>query len=160
RTPDHKTAWIRQAAADGRRVVFVGDGLNDGPALAEARVGVAMGTGAASSILAADGVLAAASLAPVAAAIRAARAARRAIRANLVRSLAYNVTAVTAAALGFVNPLVAAVLMPLSSGMVLWGSSRVEAAVRLAEGAADGGGGPLAPGSTREGRRSGAREAA
>ncbi|MBT8402573.1 MAG: cadmium-translocating P-type ATPase, partial [Gemmatimonadetes bacterium] len=116
-SPQEKTAWIEAARARDEHVVFVGDGLNDGPALAAADVGIAMGSGAASSILAADGVLASPSLAPVAAAVRAARAARRAIRANLARSLAYNVTAVGAAAAGLVNPLVAAVLMPLSSGM-------------------------------------------
>jgi len=132
-TPDEKTRWIRSQTETGRVIVFVGDGLNDGPALTAAHVGIAMGTGAASSILAADGVLATPSVAPVAAAIRAARAARRAVRANLVRSVAYNVLAVGAAAAGWVNPLVAAVLMPLSSGMVLWGSSRVEVAVRRAE---------------------------
>ena len=77
--------------------------------------------------------VASASVAPLAAAIRAARAARGAIRGNLVRSLVYNVTAVGAAALGFVNPLVAAVLMPLSSGLVLWGASRVETRVRRGE---------------------------
>jgi Cu2+-exporting ATPase len=133
RTPDEKTRWIRAQAEAGRSVVFVGDGLNDGPALAAARVGIAMGTGAASSILAADGVLATPSVAPVSSAIRAARAARRAVRTNLTRSVAYNVLAVGAAAAGWVNPLVAAVLMPLSSGLVLWGSSRVEVAVRRAE---------------------------
>jgi Cu+-exporting ATPase len=132
-TPDDKTRWIRSQTEAGHAVVFVGDGLNDGPALAAARVGIAMGTGAASSILAADGVLALPSVAPVSSAIRAARAARHAVRANLVRSVAYNVLAVGAAAAGWVNPLVAAVLMPLSSGMVLWGSSRVEVAVRSAE---------------------------
>ena len=51
------------------------------------------------------------------------------------RSLVYNVGAVAAAAAGLVNPLVAAVLMPLSSGLVLWGASRVEAAVRRGEAA-------------------------
>ena len=129
RTPDDKTRWIRSQTAAGRAVVFVGDGLNDGPALAAARGGIAMGSGAASSILAADGVLAVPSLAPVASAIRAARAAQRAVRTNLNRSVAYNVIAVGAAAAGWVNPLVAAVLMPLSSAMVVWGASRVEARV-------------------------------
>lgn len=137
-TPDDKTRWIRSRRGEGHSVVFVGDGLNDGPALAVADVGIAMGTGAASSILAADGVLAAPSVAPVSSAIHAARAARRAVRGNLVRSVAYNVVAVGAAALGWVNPLVAAVLMPLSSGLVLWGSSRVEVAVRRAERATPG----------------------
>ncbi len=129
-SPGDKSAWIRERRAGGSRVAFAGDGLNDGPALAAADVGLAMGTGAASSILAADGVLAAPSLTPVVAAVRAARAARRAVRANLRRSLAYNVLAVSAAAAGWVNPLVAAVLMPLSSAMVMWGASRVEVGVR------------------------------
>ena len=140
RTPDDKTRWIQAQTEAGRSVVFVGDGLNDGPALSAAQVGIAMGTGAASSILAADGVLATPSLAPVTSAIRAARAARQAVRTNLVRSVAYNVLAIAAAAAGWVNPLVAAVLMPLSSGLVLWGSSRVEVAVRRAEGRASGSG--------------------
>jgi cation transport ATPase len=131
--PAGKAAWIRAREATGRPVVFVGDGLNDGPALAAARVGVAMGSGAASSILAADGVLASPSIEPLVAALRAARAARSAIRTNLVRSLLYNVTAVAGAAAGLVNPLVAAVLMPLSSGLVVLGASGVERAVRRAE---------------------------
>jgi cation transport ATPase len=67
---------------------------------------------------------------PIAWGIAASRACRRAIRANQLRSVVYNVTAVSAAAAGLVNPLVAAILMPLSSGMVLWGASRVEGAVR------------------------------
>ena len=61
------------------------------------------------------------------------RACRRAIFWNQLRSIGYNVTAVTAAALGLVNPLVAAVLMPLSSAMVVWGASRVESVVRQEE---------------------------
>lgn len=132
-TPLAKARWVEQMEEARRPVVFVGDGLNDGPALAAARVGVAMGNGVASSILTADGVLAVPSLAPLASAIRAAHAARRAIRTNLVRSLVYNVAAVAGAAFGLVNPLVAAILMPLSSALVVGGASGVEASVRRAE---------------------------
>lgn len=160
RRPRDKTRWIEDEREAGRSVLFVGDGLNDGPALAAATVGVAMGTGAASSILAADGVLAAPSVAPVAAAIRAARAARRAVRANLIRSLSYNVVAVSAAAAGWVNPLVAAVLMPLSSGLVVWGASRVERAVRAGEGSRRAGGRVPQADHEPEGRRPQPREAA
>jgi P-type Cu2+ transporter len=133
--PEAKARWVRARRERGRRVLFVGDGLNDGPALAVADVGVAMGTGAASSILTADGVLAGGSIAPLVVGIHAARACGAAIRANQTRSIVYNVTAVGAAAAGLVNPLVAALLMPLSSALVVWGSSRVEARVRRAEAA-------------------------
>jgi len=128
--PVGKADWVHARQREGRRVLFAGDGLNDGPALAAANVGVAMGCGAASSVLVADGVISSGSLAPVPVGIHAARACRRAIRLNQVRSIAYNVLAVSAAVAGWVNPLVAAVLMPLSSAMVIWGSSRVEATVR------------------------------
>ncbi|MEQ8331310.1 MAG: heavy metal translocating P-type ATPase metal-binding domain-containing protein [Longimicrobiales bacterium] len=130
--PEAKAAWIHGRQAAGGRVLFAGDGLNDGPALAVADVGVAMGGGVASSILAADGVLSGNSVRPLAAGILASRVASKVIRANQVRSIAYNVLAVSAAAAGLVNPLVAAVLMPLSSAMVLWGASRVEPRVRRA----------------------------
>jgi P-type E1-E2 ATPase len=131
--PEGKARWVRARQDEGRRVLFAGDGLNDGPALAASDVGVAMGTGAASSILTADGVLAAGSVLPLVAGIQASSACRKAIRGNQVRSIAYNITAVTAAAAGLVNPLVAAVLMPLSSALVIWGASRVEVVVRRAE---------------------------
>jgi Cu2+-exporting ATPase len=132
--PAAKVSAIQGFRSAGHRVLFAGDGLNDGPALAAADVGVAMGHGAASSVLVADGVIAGDALGPLVAGFQAARACRAAIRANQRRSLAYNALAVTAAALGWVNPLVAAVLMPLSSGMVIWGASRVEARVRRREG--------------------------
>jgi Cu2+-exporting ATPase len=131
--PPGKSQWIASRQDEGRSVLFVGDGLNDGPGLAQATVGIAMGTGAASSVLVADGVLSAGSLRPVVAGVRVARECRRAIRWNQVRSIAYNVTAVTAAAAGWINPLVAAILMPLSSGMVIWGSMGVERSVRTWE---------------------------
>lgn len=131
-TPAQKADWIRDARGRGRRLLFAGDGLNDGPALAAADVGVAMG-GAASTVLVADGVVSAPGIAPLLAAFRASDASRRVIRSNLLRSLVYNVAAVGAAAAGFVNPLVAAVLMPLSSALVIRGAFRVERLVRAEE---------------------------
>lgn len=124
--PEAKSAWVRARQAEGRRVLFVGDGLNDGPALAAADVGVAMGGGVATSVLVADAVVARDGLGPVVAGIDAARAARAAVRANVIRSLTYNLLAVTGALAGLVNPLVAAVLMPFSSALVIAGAARVE----------------------------------
>jgi P-type Cu2+ transporter len=135
-SPGEKAEWVRSRQAEGSRVLFAGDGLNDGPALAAADVGVAMASGAASSVLVADGVISSSALAPVLAGFRAARACRTIIRTNLRRSLVYNVAAVGAAAAGLVNPLVAALLMPLSSGVVIWGAFRVEQIVRAEEGGA------------------------
>ncbi len=131
--PGEKAGWVEARRREGRRVLFAGDGLNDGPALAAADVGVAMGTGAASSVLVADGLISTSALGPLITGFRAARACQRTIRANQRRSILYNALAVSAAAAGLVNPLVAAVLMPLSSGMVIWGASRIEAAVQRAE---------------------------
>jgi Cu2+-exporting ATPase len=132
-TPEDKAGWIAERQEQGRTVLFVGDGLNDGPGLVKADVGLVMRTGAASSVLAADGIVLADGLAPVLAALRVADVVRATVRANLIRSVLYNVTAVTLAALGFVDPLVAALLMPASSLLVLWGGLRVEPRTRREE---------------------------
>jgi len=131
--PTAKADWVRAQQAAGSRVLFVGDGMNDGPALASADVGIAMAGGAASSLLVADGVITGEHIAPLLAGSRAAQAAARVIRANQQRSIGYNILAVGAAVLGWINPLVAAVLMPISSAVVIWGSFRVERLVREAE---------------------------
>lgn len=131
--PEEKADWVLARQAEGAKVLFVGDGLNDGPALAEASVGVAMGAGAASSVQVADAVVAAERLGPLAAGLSAARAARSAVRRNLRRAIFYNIVAVAAATLGWVDPLVAAVLMPLSSGTVILGALAVERRVARAE---------------------------
>ena len=136
--PTDKAEWIRGRRDEGRRVLFAGDGMNDGPGLAQADVGIAMGTGAASSILVADGVISVPTLQPIMAGFQAAGAAAASIRKNQVRSIGYNIVAVTLAASGLVNPLIAAVLMPLSSGMVIWGASRVEKAVGKGDGISSG----------------------
>ncbi len=127
--PEGKAEWVRARQATGKRVAFAGDGLNDGPALAAADVGIAMGTGAASSVLVADGVISTWSLMPLVAGFRASASASRAIRWNQIRSIGYNIVAVSAAAAGLINPLIAAILMPASSAMVIWGASRVEASM-------------------------------
>ncbi|HEY0305282.1 MAG TPA: heavy metal translocating P-type ATPase metal-binding domain-containing protein [Longimicrobiales bacterium] len=133
--PGEKAEWITHQQSLGHRVLFVGDGVNDSAALARADVGIAMSTGAASSVLIADGVISTHSLLPLLGGRRAARASTRVIRQSQRRSVAYNILAVTAAAVGWVNPLVAAILMPLSSGMVIWASTRVERIVRREEAA-------------------------
>ncbi len=109
--------------------LFVGDGLNDALALSRAGVGLAMREGAAPALHAADGVIAAASLEPVVAGIVAAREARRARTTSRRRAVAYNLVAVSAALAGLVNPLVAAVLMPLSSLLVVLETAAVEGRV-------------------------------
>jgi P-type Cu2+ transporter len=131
--PSGKAEWVRERQRAGRRVLFAGDGLNDGPALAAADIGIAMATGAASSVLVADGVVSSPATAPLLAGLRAGRAAERSARRSEDWSVVYNLGAMAAAAAGFVNPLVAAILMPLSSAVVLWYSARVEAAVRKEE---------------------------
>jgi P-type E1-E2 ATPase len=153
-TPAGKAKTVTELRSRGRTVLFAGDGLNDGPALAAADVGVAMGSGAASSILVADGVVGSETLAPLASGIRASRAAARAIRWNQIRSVVYNVAAVSLAAAGLINPLLAAILMPLSSGMVIAGAAGVERRVRREEepagqGAAGEGGEGSPAGSSR-----------
>jgi Cu2+-exporting ATPase len=125
-SPSGKAEMVRALQASGARVMFVGDGLNDGQALVAAEVGVAMSTGATSSVLAADVVLRTVRLQSLVAAVRLARVVRRRIRLNLARSATYNVIAVIAAVAGWIDPLVAAVLMPLSSGLVIASAAAVE----------------------------------
>lgn len=131
--PEAKVRRIEQWRADGRTVLFAGDGLNDGPALAAAHLGVAMGAGAASTVLAADAVVVADRLGPLEAALRVARVSQRLVSASRRTSLLYNVAAVGAAAAGWVNPLVAAILMPLSSALVLVHARAVEPLVARTE---------------------------
>ena len=106
--------------------LFVGDGLNDAAALAAAPVGIAMRAGAAPSLMAADGVLVRDGIRPLLAGLVAAQESQAAVRRSRRRAVAYNVLAVGAALAGLVDPLVAAVAMPLSSAMVLWTAWRVE----------------------------------
>lgn len=113
-SPEEKANWVR-TAMETRPVVMVGDGVNDGVALAAASVGVAVRGGAEASLAAADVYLNRPGLAPLVELIRQARHTRRVIWRVIGWSLAYNSVAAALAAGGLISPLLAAILMPLSS---------------------------------------------
>lgn len=117
-TPEEKLAAVKDRS-DLRATVMVGDGVNDSAALAAADVGVAVSGGAEASLAAADIYLARPGLAALTDLIATARRSRSVIKRNLTVSLFYNAVAIMLAALGYINPLVAAVLMPASSILVL-----------------------------------------
>jgi Cu+-exporting ATPase len=123
--PDGKVGVVRELQRIGLRVAMVGDGVNDAAALAQADLGMAIGTGSDVAIGAADLTLVNGDPASIADAVLLSRATLRTIHANLTWAFAYNVIAIPLAALGYLNPLFAGLAMAGSSLVVVTNSLRL-----------------------------------
>jgi len=123
--PSEKAGVVRRLQAEGRVVTMVGDGVNDAPALAQADLGLSIGTGTDVAIEASDLTLVDGDLLGAVDAIRLSRATLRTIRQNLAWAFGYNVAAIPLAAAGLLNPVVAGAAMALSSVSVVANALRL-----------------------------------
>lgn len=124
--PQDKLAALARQSAQGAKVLMVGDGLNDGPALAAGHASLAPASASDAGQSAADAVFLGDSLRPVATVIRVARATQRVVRQNFVLAIGYNAIAVPLAIAGQVTPLIAALAMSGSSLIVVANALRLK----------------------------------